>query len=172
MPSYQFNRVLMNEQIGFLKVPVSLVDFVHLFSPSFSATTVLSALFFAPSSSFYVAMYALVSLVDSFVGLGPPLFSLALAVTSSITFVFLFLSFFLSHCISDSFSVLSRAHLFVSFLPLFFYRLFAHLRPSLTVTVPPSLPLRALLFSSRLRRVSFALRLQRFPPLNYARNYA
>lgn len=37
------------------------------FSPSFSATTVLSALFFAPSSSFYVAMYAFVSLVDSFV---------------------------------------------------------------------------------------------------------
>lgn len=142
-------------------LPLSLLP---LFSPP---------LFFAPSSSFYVAMYAFVSLVDSFVISSVLLSSVLLSpshqVSPSCSFFF---SFFLSHCISDSFSVLSRAHLFVSFLPLFFYRLFAHLRPSLTVTVPPSLPLRALLFSSRLRRVSFALRLQRFPPLNYARNYA
>lgn len=163
----------MNRSV-FLKVPVSLVDFVHLFSPSFSATTVLS-----PHSSLHLRLLFMSRCMRSFPSLTPSLYPRSSSLLSCSRRHIKYhlrvpFSLFLSLTLHQRFVLrpFTRTPLCVFSSPFLLPCLFAHLRPSLAVTVPPSLPLRALLFSSRLRRVSFALRLQRFPPLNYARNYA
>jgi len=52
--SYQFNRPLMNEQIGFLKVPVSPLP--RSLCPAITVSSLLPTLL-APSSPFYVSRY-------------------------------------------------------------------------------------------------------------------
>lgn len=122
--SYQFNRLLMNGQIGFLKVP--LCHRPLLLSPS---PIVVSPFFASPRLHFlsiHLAIYAFVSPVNSFVIRRFLCRSLRHCITSA--FTFLFLRLLLHHRFAPRLFTRSSLYILAVFLLGFFAKSFSFLR--------------------------------------------